>query len=674
LRHTSLQQLSSYVEHIEPLQRVASVVVLSLIGALLLYFFYRFVGPAVAVYRSLRSTRKQVAIALQIPDGDASALQVLDKIFEREKAHSAWQAYKKTFIPKKEPDETGLDRIIEWYTGTPAGACFTTSALIEFPLHTEFFKHLPGILTGLGITGTFVGIILGLTGVDLGADQQKTLEFLNKLMRAVGSAFGVSFVAIFCATIVTLFEKFLLAEAISELSKLENLLDQFFNKDLTDEYLARLVAASEISATQMKHLKESLVSDLKVLLDKLALSNSDSLKAQTKDLSSSIAESIKTSLNEPIGLMTETVKSLSMSNSEGMSTMFMDMMTRFANQFEAAAGKQNSELSRILQENTTLIRGVAADFMKLTGSLKDAGKDAATAMTDEIQKVLRTLADQQQATANAMNEFAHKFQSSLAESQDDVRVKQESLMIQLSTAVEQSLNHAQSQGRVLADEQRLQQSTFNEAIGRATNALGEALDLLIERNTKAITSLEENVSVLSNVTVSAINGIERGASKLQDATLGLADAGEELTKTFTLAGTSTSEIVRSAVQLTRATEIIDKSINTSESVASLFSKMAIDLRQTVETAKRDASVTADLVTTIERAAEKIRDSGQVAEEYLEKVNLVLTEAHRAFASSAAETQKSMSQRFHKDLADAVALLGGSVTDLRTQLDALNDIR
>ena len=32
---------------------------------------------------------------------------------------------------------------------------FNTQVLVDTPLNTEFFRHLPGLLTGIGIIGTF---------------------------------------------------------------------------------------------------------------------------------------------------------------------------------------------------------------------------------------------------------------------------------------------------------------------------------------------------------------------------------------------------------------------------------------------------------------------------------------------------------------------------------------
>jgi hypothetical protein len=41
----------------------------------------------------------------------------------------------------------------------PAETFFTEQALVDTPLRTEFFKHVPGILTGIGIIGTFYGLL-----------------------------------------------------------------------------------------------------------------------------------------------------------------------------------------------------------------------------------------------------------------------------------------------------------------------------------------------------------------------------------------------------------------------------------------------------------------------------------------------------------------------------------
>ena len=44
----------------------------------------------------------------------------------------------------------------------PADVFFSGQSVVEGHLYAEYFKHVPGILTGIGIIGTFYGIVQGL--------------------------------------------------------------------------------------------------------------------------------------------------------------------------------------------------------------------------------------------------------------------------------------------------------------------------------------------------------------------------------------------------------------------------------------------------------------------------------------------------------------------------------
>jgi hypothetical protein len=52
----------------------------------------------------------------------------------------------------------------------PAEMMFTKESLVDGPLFDDFWRHLPGILTGLGIIGTFAGLLYGLGDFKLAID------------------------------------------------------------------------------------------------------------------------------------------------------------------------------------------------------------------------------------------------------------------------------------------------------------------------------------------------------------------------------------------------------------------------------------------------------------------------------------------------------------------------
>jgi len=71
--------------------------------------------------------------------------------------------------------------------------------MVDSRLSTEFFKHLPGLFTGIGIIGTFSGLITGLQAFKVSENATVVRNSLEKLMQGVYEAFLVSAVAISAA-------------------------------------------------------------------------------------------------------------------------------------------------------------------------------------------------------------------------------------------------------------------------------------------------------------------------------------------------------------------------------------------------------------------------------------------------------------------------------------------
>ncbi|MBF0182542.1 MAG: hypothetical protein HQM03_21200 [Magnetococcales bacterium] len=80
-----------------------------------------------------------------------------------------------------------------WLATQPAEMVFSHQSLVDLPMRVEFFRHLPGILTGAGIVSTFAGILLGLTGFDPSVGADRVTQELQRLFMGVSTAFTASF-------------------------------------------------------------------------------------------------------------------------------------------------------------------------------------------------------------------------------------------------------------------------------------------------------------------------------------------------------------------------------------------------------------------------------------------------------------------------------------------------
>jgi hypothetical protein len=95
-----------------------------------------------------------------------------------------------------------------------------------------------------------------------------------------------------------------------------------------------------------------------------------------------------------------------------------------------------------------------------------------------------------------------------------------------------------------------------------------------------------------------------------------------------------------------------------------------DLKGTVDRAKREASLSAELTDRLESAAAKLSYAQQQADTYLAGVSRVLDHAHQAFADSVERTLREANRRFHSELSQAVGLLSGAIVDLGGTVEAL----
>lgn len=117
---------------------------------------------------------------------------------------SIWKEFKETLHVQRELDPTTGEMNEKAVRSTvPAEAYLSPHAVVDARVHTEFFKHLPGIFTGIGIIGTFSGLLTGLRTFQISEDSGVVRNSLTSLLHGVSEAFFVSASAILLAMLAT---------------------------------------------------------------------------------------------------------------------------------------------------------------------------------------------------------------------------------------------------------------------------------------------------------------------------------------------------------------------------------------------------------------------------------------------------------------------------------------
>lgn len=113
-----------------------------------------------------------------------------------------WTEYNQALEALQQLEVSAQNTTGQWQAQSHAENYFTEQALVDSPLQSNFYKHIPGILTGVGIIGTFTGLIAGLVSFDVSNPEQVQAE-LSQLVQTVGHAFWVSALAITLAMVFT---------------------------------------------------------------------------------------------------------------------------------------------------------------------------------------------------------------------------------------------------------------------------------------------------------------------------------------------------------------------------------------------------------------------------------------------------------------------------------------
>lgn len=238
--------------------------------------------------------------------------------------------------------------------------------------------------------------------------------------------------------------------------------------------------------------------------------------------------------------------------------------------------------------------------------------------------------------------------------------------VQVAAAVSELRRQAEeasvSQGR--------RQLNFEESTGRAIGSLSQQTEALLAQSVETTKSLQDTIARLSSATTEAINGLNQGAETLYVAASDFAKAGSGVSETMRSSSAAVELIRESSGTLASATNAACDIVADYGRTRDSFATMVSEMKSIVENARKEASMTSEIVKTLKEAAMQLAAAEKQSGEYLEAVSDVLGKAHESFAENVTRTLREGNRQFQKELGDAVGLLSGAIKDLGDTLDDL----
>lgn len=582
-------------------------VVAVIVAFLTLAFFVWYWLPS----RHLRRTLKSVIPAIQSlkPGTDAEPVDLdqVAKILELDATLShLWREFAET-LHKQYDHVDGARRLVAVRATVPAEVFFNTQVLVDTPLNTEFFRHLPGLLTGIGIIGTFSGLILGLTGFEPTGNAEAIKASLGALMDGVREAFYASAFAICAAMFITFFEKREINRRYKQVEQLTQAIDALYEAGAGEEYLARLVKAAEESATHTAQLKQSLVDDLHQILTDLT-----DRQIQVQQ------ESVQTALTQ-LERIALAVESGTQRQDSAVQNMVKELLETFINEMKGTFGGQMHGLGDMMNKSVEAMRDMQGEFARLVGDLRLAGQSS----TEEMAK-------------------------KLGEMMDQADTRQKLLEEQMGTAL------------------KALEGQRGEAAKAEKRHLGELADktkVFVEGLSIETTKLSAEVMNTAQAMGTSIEKMNLGAQKMLDAATKFKDAGLAVTGVMQQGVSTMSELREASTQVSSAGKELAGIMANSQHAQQTIQGMVSALQNLIDQAKREAGVSKQIVDDMNKVAVSLKQVEQQTQQYLGEVNKVLTDTFHSFGSNVKASLESSTGAFQSELDKGVSILKAAFDEL-----------
>ena len=313
---------------------------------------------------------------------------------------------------------------------------------------------------------------------------------------------------------------------------------------------------------------------------------------------------------------------------------------------------------------------------QMTTNIDTTGRNTTNAMSEMLAQAMEAMESRQQIMNEQMMEFLKQIRTVTQSSQEETGEKLQTLLGDLGQKMTNILTEIEKKSRAASDnhQQAIEKLTtsVNDTVGKVsveTTGILNQLIALVESHqqaaAQAVDSIQMAITQMSEVTTSALTGMNQGAKNLILATDDFSKAGQSVAGVLHEATGIATKLWLSADAVSTATSAIQAIVSDYSTIRQQLNEMIQALKGTVESARKEASLTTDVLTRINQATDKLAIAQNQADRYLSQVSEVLEQTHQEFSSNMRNTLNEANTQFFQHLTAAISLLKGCIEELGT---------
>ena len=580
---------------------------------------------------------------------------MLRPIFLKEPFQHLWAEYEDTLHLLRSTDGTP----ISLRATSTSEIYFSKESVVDTQIDADFFRHLPGILTGIGIIGTFSGLVWGLHLFN----PSEPAETLGQLLHEVSSAFIGSGFAIFAAIAITYFEKTTLNKCYQLLETVNNRIDDLFSKGVGEEYLYRLVSSSEKNSVNTASLKDALVEDLKKLMHEVADKQISAQMQTSQDLSKNIAGAIKESLQGPMEELKDVVAKASGEQSGAVSGMLENLLSAFMAKIDETFGSQIQNINAAIQKSSDSMLMVQEAMTKLITDISGAGQKAASEMSAKMEESMARSALAQEQMNQQLRSFVEELRNLMLEQQSQTKQAMDETMKKILEELEKSISIVSAEREAQSNNDKDRAKRLVDETQGIYSGLTDNVTQLMEQVKNVSSKTEENIRAIQNVATGAISGMNDGALVMREAAEKFTKAGDSVSDVFDKSRAVTGQLEQTATTLQLASASVRTAFEKYDSTRESVQNYVLQLQSLVENAKKEAGLNSQMLSDLERILGALQTAERQSTDYLNQVNSVLEGSFQKFGQEMVAQVEALKTSSDSLLTGSLSALEGAVQSM-----------
>ena len=435
-------------------------------------------------------------------------------------------------------------------------------------INRQAMSAAAGMLVGLGVLGTFIGLTMGIAEIKLGS--QETLRLgIETLLGGMKTAFLTSVTGMFLSSIYTFLEKDALNRLTRSCVKLCEKLDNLY-------FISELEKQQILTSRQNKLFLEQvsiIVHDIKSVDDdanELTIGNMlRDIKQSNEyqiDVLNAMAENICNGLGEKFKELADAIQNPAANMANGIVEELKAAIKQMADSVEATVNsitkgnldKVSDQLGNAIQSLETFPQTMALLSEKMQNNMELLGKQVSSINTETAQ-VGANLADKQASLNQQSADILDKFQNGMSDTTEILKeVKKslaefEKLHQQAATTIEKIRNAATSVETASKNIDDAQ-SKFVTTNNNVFEAMKKMLDKAIEDTQKTFDNIKATVNESVNlkkdfemVQQNLGNIFEEMNNGLQDYSKAVSDNTAQIMSSFTTPMTDAIGSLKTAI-------------------------------------------------------------------------------------------------------------------------------